>query len=276
MKKPSCKIILTAFAFFFASGTYSQNDPVTCADLKNGVFHSYPKNSADHYISEREDEYQKETNLTTGDTSSWQIKWKGNCTYSLKYLGGNKLPQEQLDFLKKHTLIYEVGRITNEYCLVTGHVDKTSNPVIQIDTMWFNERTNVISNLLFNPVPNAGALKRDHFSDTSKYAVVYIYRPKKLGISMSNYLVYFDDNIMWIAKNRSGAIFKILKEGRFEIKSKMLKDQSAVNVDVKFGNTYYIKSMVHWKLYKGYNFKLEMAQVEPEQGKSEFSEVSIQ
>jgi hypothetical protein len=79
---------------------------------------------------------------------------------------------------------------------------------------------------------------------------------------------------MCVAKNRSGYIFKILKEGKITFKSKLLKDESAVTVDIKFGKKYYIKSMIHWTISSRlYNFKLEMAAVAPEKGADEFDKV---
>ena len=78
-------------------------------------------------------------------------------------------------------------------------------------------------------------------------------------------------------KNKSGYIFKILKEGQFNLKSKLYKDESSVKVDVKFGKTYYIKSMVHCGMFKGLkNYKLEMAMINPAEGKTEFGEVNLQ
>ena len=94
---------------------------------------------------------------------------------------------------------------------------------------------------------------------------------------MGNYIVYFDDNLMCVAKNNSGYIFKILKEGVFEVKSKLLKDEAAVKVDVKFGKTYYVKSSIKWGITSRlYNFKLEMTNVPPAVGITEFEEVDLQ
>jgi len=105
--------------------------------------------------------------------------------------------------------------------------------------------------------------------------VLYLYRPGKLTNSMGNYLVYFDNNVMCVAKNNTGYIFKILKEGTFEIKSRLLKDESAVKLEVKFGNIYYVKSMVHWTITKRlYNFKLDMAIMKPEDGQEEYYDVN--
>lgn len=278
-KLTSYQIISCFFCFAFLPIVISaQIKTPTCEDLKYGIFHYYPKNSSDHDVNIREGEFVREINSKSGDSIIWQIKWVDECVYSLKYISGNRpIPEENLKFIKKHKLVYEIGRITKDYYLFKGYVDKVSDLPIQTDTMWLNEKINRVSNEVFKPVANNSILKKAKFSDTSKYAVLYLYRPKKLSNSLGNYFVYFDDNLMCVAKNNSGYIFKILKEGTFEVKSKLLKDESAVKVNVKFGKAYYIKSSIKWGITSRlYNFKLEMANVSPEVGIPEFEEVDIE
>lgn len=226
----------------------------------------------------RDNKFLHETNINNGDTALWEIKWTGECTYSAKYISGNaKMTDEEHTLLQKHKFVYEILNVTGQYYIFKGYIDKISNIPIQTDTMWLNEKANIPNNELFKQLPNSLVLKRNHFSDTSKYAVIYIYRPGKFSNSQQNCLIYFDDNIMCVAKNRSGYIFKILKEGQFEIKSKFEKDESSVKLDVKFGNVYYVKSMIHWGIYSlNRNYKLEMAIVKPEDGKIEFQDVDLQ
>ena len=275
----SYQIVSCFFCFlFFPFIISAQAKTPTCADLKDGIFHYYPKNSSDHDLNIREGEFLHETNSKSGDTILWQVKWIDECIYSLKYISGNRsMPEENLKFIKKHKLVYEIGRTTKEYYPFKGYVDKVSDIPIQTDTMWLTEKANRVSNELFKPVANSYSLKKAKFSDTSNYAVLYLYRPKKFTNSLGNYFVYFDDNLMCVAKNNSGFIFKILKEGVFEVRSKLFKDESAVKLDVKFGKTYYVKSSIKLGITSRlYNFKLEMANVPPADGIPEFEEVDIQ
>lgn len=193
------------------------------------------------------------------------------------FSSSSKIDEQTLGVLKKHKLLYEILTITNTYYLFRGFVDKTSNPPIVADTMWLIEKATVTNNELFSKITNTASLKKAHFSDTSKYAVLYVYRPKKLGNSMSNYMIYFDDNYLCAGQNNTGYVFKILKEGSFQVKSRLNKSESAVRLDVRFGKSYFIKSMVNWGLYSGLsNYKLEMAIMRPEEGKVEFEEVNSQ
>jgi hypothetical protein len=248
-----------------------------CETIKTGTFYYYPKNSTDSYLEIRDDKYLYETNLTKGDSSVYEIKWSDDCVYTLKYVSGNaEMSNEVVKFNKKHKLLFEVNKITKDYYIFTGYIDKTSNQPILKDTMWLNMKNSVGSNLLFQPIKSPTEIKKAHFSDTSKYAILYLYRPGKLTNSLGNYLVYFDDEIMCLAKNNSGYIFKILKEGNFKIKSRLYKQEGSADLDIKFGNTYYVKSSVPWGIYGSGNFKLKMEVMKPEDGKNEFYDVNLQ
>ena len=95
--------LLIIFLLAFPTIANCQTKSLTCADLKNGVFYSYPKNTSDRYFSIREGAVQREANLTNGDTTIWQVNWLTDCSYALKYVSGAKTaPKEVLDVLKKY------------------------------------------------------------------------------------------------------------------------------------------------------------------------------
>lgn len=128
-----------------------------------------------------------------------------------------------------------------------------------------------------NKIYKQVSLREARITDTSDYALLYIYRPGKITNSLSHYSIFFNDNIMCLAKNNSGYIFKIFKEGKFELKSRLLKDESVINIEVKKGKTYYVKSMIHWGIKsRFYNFKLAIAEENKEVGKVEFQDVRLQ
>lgn len=253
----------------------AQSKKLTCLELRSGIFHNYSKNGKEHFVCRREEEYQYETNLTRGDSVVWKINWVDDCTYTLKYISGTGVADDAtMKILKKHKLAYEVTKLSDNYYVYKGYLDNTSGTLFESDTMWVSEKAIVTNNELFEQLPNESLLRKQHFGDTSKYAVVYIYRPGKFTNSIGNYLIYCNDNVMCAVKNRSGYIFKIFKEGKVSFRSKLLKDESAVTVDIKFGKTYYVKSMIHWAITSRlYNFRLEMATVTQEKGAEEFEKV---
>jgi hypothetical protein len=273
-KNAKFSALVMVFLLFNCIKAFAQED---CGSIKSGIFYYYPKNSSEKFLEMRDDKYLHEINLNKGDSEVYEIKWLNDCVYTLKYVSGNaKINDEVVEFNKKHTLLFEVNKITKEYYTFTGYIDKISNQPILKDSMWLNMKANVASNLLFQSVKSPTELKRAHFGETSKYAILYLYRPGKLTNSLGSYLVYFDDEIMCVAKNNSGYIFKILKEGNFEIKSRLYKDEATTNVDIKFGNTYYIKSSILWGFHNFNNYKLKMEVMKPEDGENEFYDVDLQ
>ncbi|MEO6329832.1 MAG: hypothetical protein ABIO55_12915 [Ginsengibacter sp.] len=220
----------------------SQNK-LSCVDLKNGTFNSYPKNSSEHYLLYRDGEFQKEVNTKTMDTVLWKVNWINDCVYSLQYLSGSvKITQEQSDLYKKHKLVYEIKNVTPDYFVFTGYLDKISTAILANDTVWMKEKLFIPDNNLFQEVTKPSTLKKAHFSDTSKYAVLYIYRPGKVACSIVDNIIYFDDNLMCVETNKSAHIFKILKEGKFKIMAKANKKEAVMQLEVDFGKKYYLKA----------------------------------
>ena len=261
-------------SLLFVSFSFAQNKP-SCTQIHEGVFYNYPRNTADKYMDIREGDYVHETNTVTGDTSLWKIKWNDDCTYMLSLVDMNgKLEQQTRDLMKKHKLLFTINKLTNDYYTYTGYFDKTSNLPLVNDTMWMHEKVNIVSNELFKQVPGDQVFKKPAISDTSQYALLYVYRPGKLKLSMANYLVYFDNNLMCVAQNNSGFVFRILKEGKFELKSRLNKDESSLPLDIHFGKIYFVKTEIQWGMYKHLsNYKLENTELSREQGDAEFQDI---
>src|SRR5258707_490104 len=84
-----------------------------------------------------------------------------------------KMSAGEKDFWENHKLVYDITGVAKNYYTFNGYADKSSNLVLVTDTMWMTEKINIISNELIQPVKNETALKKSHFTDTSKYAVLY-------------------------------------------------------------------------------------------------------
>ena len=261
------------FIFCFLSIKTNCQTKISCDDLKNGIYYSYQKNSPDQYLIFRESNFQKEVNIKTGDTALWKIEWEKNCSYTLKLQSSNiNYDSETKKFLNKHKMLFKVSVISEDYYVYNAYVDEDSNPLIITDTIWLKEKKILSNTQLFKQVSNPSEINQ--FTDSSQYALLYIYRPGKFTNSLGNYFLYFDDIAMCIARNNSGYIIKVFKEGNFNIKSKLYKDESSINLNIKFGNVYFIKSMIHWGIQSNLNnFKLEMAQMDKDLGKTEFEKI---
>jgi hypothetical protein len=254
-----------------------QDSTPACSGLGSGIYYSYPKNTHGRYTFLREGTREKEFNLDTGDSTVWEIQWQGDCSYTMKFLSGNDpLTPGQQEFLKKHQVAFRVEKITGDYYIYAAYVDRVSHLFLEKDTIWLHEKVNPADNELHRFIPSEAALLQLHFTDTSRYAVIYLYRPAKLANSFSTFPVYCNDDLLWIARNKTGCLIRMLKEGEIELKSRLFKDEVSVKVNIQFGHVYYIKSMFHWGIPSSlYNFKLEMAAVGPEQGQPEFARVTV-
>ncbi|MEP7237866.1 MAG: hypothetical protein ABI685_08380 [Ferruginibacter sp.] len=254
----------------------AQNKSITCADLRTGFYHSYPASTNEHYLYIRDSLYQTEIETVKGDTTLWKITWLNDCSYTLKFVSG-KMNKDMVEFLKNHVVLIMVNKITDSYFTFSFYFDKVSDNMILADTMWLTEKTNFFSNTALQVIKTDIVPPKKHFNDTSAYALVFVYRPGKVTNSLGNYIIYFNDYGICVAKNNSGYIYKVYKEGQLELKSMLYKDVSAVNVNIKFGQKYYVKSMIHWTITSRLNnFKLEMKLMDPKEGESEFEEVRLQ
>lgn len=249
----------------------------TCASLKNITAYFYPKNSTDAYLEVIAGDRAVETMATTGDSSVWEVKWTGDCSFTQKYIGGSiAMPEGTLKFLKKNKLRYDVDNVTAEYFTFKVYVDKQKAVPIQEDTMWFKERPIKMNSVLVDRVTDPSEPQRAHFRDTSQYALLYVYRPGKFAMSGVNNPVYLDDNLICITTSNSSYIFKIKKEGMHEVKTKLFKNESVVNLNVQFGKSYYIKSMMHLRFtLSDKNFNVEVAQMDNATGAREFGGVKF-
>lgn len=254
---------------------HAQNN---CAALHNGVYYFYPKNSIDRYTVLMEYGFEHELNTTTGDTVLWKLQWNNDCEYECSYAAGSFNTDDKTNrFFKKHTLVYVIETITPDYYLFKGYVDtKKNNQPIQIDTMWLHEKTRPGNSTLFQSLTDTNLITQQHFSDTAQYALLYVYRPGKLALIFAANLLYLDDNSLCISKNNTGYIFKVLKEGNYTLHTSILKDSVQLPVNIQFGNRYYIKSDIHWRITNRlYNFRLELSAMDAVTGSKEFSEVKM-
>jgi hypothetical protein len=260
-------LILTSYGIIpFAS---SQTNG--CSIFRKGVFHVYLTKDGKHYIVYRDDQTEKEVVDGSTDTLVWHIDWKDDCDYTVQYLSNTGgLTGAQQKFLKKHKLFYHLQPGDKEYCVYTETVDKIGGPLVEKDTMWLHEVAYPISAPLAVLVKSESLLRNRHFSDTSLYAVVYIYRPKKMMLSVSSYDMYLENNLLCTMKNNSSYIFAVFRQGAVNLWSRCLKDTCYLRLNIQPGKSYYVRSTIDFGMFGLKNFKLKMELVPAAEGKEEF------
>ena len=142
-----------------------------------------------------------------------------------------------------------------------------------MDTFWINPKIPDITQKgnVFKIFDNRNEPEIDLIKDTSKYALLYIYRSKKLTNALANYIVEINRIPALIMQNNSGFIVKIVKQGKLTINSRLGEDNSLAELNIEFGKKYFVKSIIHWTISKRwYNFELETKNVTSTMGEAEF------
>jgi hypothetical protein len=253
--------------------TFCQATAPACDGLKDGIFYNYPKNSTERIMQVRKGDLAKEVTIGQKDTLSWRIKWQDNCTYSLTYISGKIGSKQMRDFVQQHTLAFRIETVTADYYVYTGYYDDAKKGLsYSKDTMWLHEQLAPTNSVFLIQVTNLAQFKRAHFSDTSRYALLYIYRPAKFIGFGASYPMYFDNSIMCVVPNKSGFMFQVRKEGIYSIRGPG-GEIAEVKVDIKLGKSYYVKTILRSSLFDGQ--RSEAIVMPEDKGKEEFSEVTL-
>lgn len=256
---------------YWASGQTDNN----CANLSTGTFYSYPKNSANRYVTYRQKNIAKEFDLDKGDSTLWKVNWKDNCTYTLKYIGGSKkLTAQVANLVKNHELFYTIKTATENYYVFNGYIDNAKGFSLGEDTMWLTQKVNYKPSRMFERIQNLSVLKRANFSDTSQYALVYMYRPDRLTNSLGEgYPIWIDGLPLATLANREGFIFKVFQPGSHKVSFFFDRTESVYTVDLFPGKVYYLKSWINWNMLKFKPAVIEMKEMSAVVGKKEFEQV---
>jgi hypothetical protein len=239
------KQLLIVFFLLSRLSALCQNESEDCSAIRNGVFYCYPKNTTDQYLIEKQGQFETDVDLIKGDSCVWKVDWKKNCEFTLQYLSGNMLTDVEITAFKKHKIAFRVLDVTNNYYTYSSFLDKTSGVFILTDTTWTHPKTTFSNSITYELVAKH-LVDSLSISDTSKYALVYIYRPPKIlsGI-LDNCVVELNGETACISVDPSIYVYRLLKEGTLEISSTIVgqKRWAVLPLEVKFGHKYYIRSL---------------------------------
>jgi hypothetical protein len=261
------KYILNILFFVLPFIAFSQNKN-DCNNFHSGTFYYYPKNSNKEYISIRSENGFKEIETGKTDTSTWKVNWN-QCTYEMKLGSGGDLSAADKQFLNEHKMVYKITGTAKDYYTFDGYTDNVNYLYLVKDTMWLQPQSKRVGRELFTTIANEPVIRKAKFSDTSAYAILYVYRSKKINQMRITYPVYLNENLMFLAQNGSNAIIKVLKEGTTSFSSRFEKNESNSNIDFKFGKKYYLKCDIHIGFYA----KPELIVVNQEKGMEEFLDI---
>lgn len=122
---------------------FAKNKDTGCIKVKSGTFYFYPENSKKGFIVFREKGIQSEFNLATSDTSYWQVLWKNDCEFQLKFIRkSNTISNEEKDFYDSHISVVRILKVANDYYVFKAGLDSLNNAGAVIDTFWFKPQAN--------------------------------------------------------------------------------------------------------------------------------------
>jgi hypothetical protein len=252
----------------------SQDSLRNCKDLQKGIFYAYPKNSPDLYISYVTDGIEKDVNTVNGDSTIWKINYTGDCTSTAQFISStDRYSEKDRKVLLKHKLFSTVTAIAADYYTYITYLEGEKRVPLLQDTVWFHEKAGK-STQIYEWIQNIADV---HINDTSKYALLYVYRPGKTSVMFDKYPIYFNDVFLCEGSNKVGYVFKIYTEGTYTLKSRLNKNADSVAVNMKFGKVYYVRSEVQnsKKLLQN-TPDLKMEIINEDDGKAEFDNVKFQ
>jgi hypothetical protein len=267
------------FTLLIAIPTISLSQSPTCKDVRSGIFYTYWPKSGDHFVSIMHGDTLTEIIGNLNDTVRYRVNWTDECAFSIQYLsGGSKLSKRILDFNKEHIFWNKIEKITDEYFVSRMNQDKPSGRMLKRDTSWFVQKIDVaVNNSNFQKLSGPLVDRKVGLGDTANYALVYVYRPSRVMLWLATYPLYFNNEVMCVVQNNAGYIFRVNKEGLHRFSTQVLDDESAVTVDIKFGQKYFLKPSIDWGVYRHLaNCKLRLEHITDEQvAMKEFSAVKL-
>jgi len=249
---PDCKkrlVVLMLHLLVFTASAFSQ--VLTCSDIKNGVFISFSKTNGSRSVYTRTGEVQKELNTSTKETILWDVEWIDDCSYYLKYNSGlEDNPKKELDKIKKHKILIKILSVSQNYYVFQSFLDKESNTAIMQDTLWIKQRKDTKNKVTNNPAIDSILAVRKAAFDASlaRTAILYIYRSGKFAESGDDCIIYYNDTAICTMTNKSAYVIRLFKEGPATLTGKLRKQEMSVNINVKYGEKYYLRCELKWAI----------------------------
>jgi uncharacterized protein DUF2846 len=106
-------------------------------------------------------------------------------------------------------------------------------------------------------------------SSESKYATLYVYRPKNFVGSLISYELHVNDSAVCRIKNNTKYVIHLDKPGEVELWAKT-EQRASIKMNVEAGKKYYLKCGVKTGIIEG---RPELNLIQPAQGELDFVSV---
>jgi len=270
------RIILLLILAFLVRNPFAFGQTADCSNFHSGLFHVYFPTSRLHYLVERDNQMQKEVLEGNTDTLFSHLNWLDDCDFTLQYFAnGNPLSKEQEKFFKHHKLFCHLEPAGTDFCVYTESADDIRGQLMKKDTLWLHEVSQAAYTPVLMRVRSESILRGMHFSDTSRYAVVYIYRSKTGTFPGAAYNIFVEGNPICAMSNNSSYIFAVYRKGPLLLTSRFSQDTSAISLDLEAGKSYYLKTEMEIGIFDRRNYHVLLKLMPPEKGKKQFDRTFV-
>ncbi|WP_207515251.1 hypothetical protein [Longitalea luteola] len=112
-----------------------------CNKVKYGTFYFYPPKTNDEFVIIRDKHLQREIDYKTKDTTFWQLKWKNDCEFSLRFIRqSGPISDDEKAFYNAHVSVVQIAKVSKEYYVFKGGLDSIESRNAVSDTIWFKPR----------------------------------------------------------------------------------------------------------------------------------------
>jgi hypothetical protein len=247
--RPAGLFVILGCLLIFPSAAFTQ--ALSCADIKTGVFIYFLQKDGAKIVCTRTADEQREVNASARQTVVWEINWISDCSYVVTYNSGlEDAPRQTQQLVRKHKFVNTITNVTPDYYIVQTSLDKPSNPVLTIDTLWIKQYRNAKNKLFTNPRVDSLVALRKAANDSviANSATLYVFRPWKLTEWANYYTLYFNDDPICEMSNKSSYIIRLMKPGSATLHARIGKKETSLPIDVKPGEKYYLRCDFPWGL----------------------------
>ena len=247
--RPAALFVVISCFLIFPLAAFTQS--LSCADIKSGVFVYFLKIDGSKVLCTRTADEQREFNASAHQTVLWEINWISDCSYVLVYNSGlEDAPKPTQQLVRKHKFVNTITSVTPDYYIVQTSLDKPSNPVLTIDTLWIKQYRGAKNKLFVNPRADSLVALRKAANDSiiASWATLYVFRPWKLTEWANAYTLFLDDQPICDMINKSSYVVRLMKPGPANLHAKIGKKETTLPIDIKPGGKYYLRCEFPWGL----------------------------
>jgi hypothetical protein len=247
--RPGGLLVILSCFLIFPRTAFTQS--LSCTDIKTGVFIYFLQKDGSRVVCTRTADEQREVNASARQTVVWEINWISDCVYVLAYNSGYEdAPKQTQQLVRKHKFVNTITNVTPDYYIVQTSLDKPSNPVLTIDTLWIKQYRDAKNKVVVNPrVDSLVALRKAAYdSAIANSATLYVFRPGKLTEWANDYILFLDDEPICRMTNKSSYVVRLMKMGTANLHANIGKKETSVSLDVRPGEKYYLRCDFPWGL----------------------------